>query len=59
MTNRKGEEAQFCRLPPQVAPELNRTWEAAGNYTAGRNWKQIGGLANGVVRRVRFVQARH
>lgn len=50
--------------PPAGAPRWEMLmksthWESTTNAVSAGNWKTIGALSNGVVRRVRFIKARH
>jgi len=62
MTNRKRGGDTLLSVSAPVAPGWENVTAPGGararTATAG-NWNQIGKLSNGVVRRLRFVKARH
>lgn len=44
---------------PGCAGTATRGEMKARSYAAGRNWESLGKLSNGVVRRLRYMKARH
>ncbi len=62
MTNRKAGGASYEFAPPAGAQRLGEyrhAEEVRARMPAAGNWKTIGALSNGVVRRVRYLKARH
>ena len=62
MMNRKRGGDTLLSVSAPVAQQLGENRhaeEVRARMPAAGNWKAIGALSNGIVRRVRFIKARH